>query len=374
MMPADYMGIYDSTDVRLTYRQSVRAGARLVTVVSLAHAALLYWMSDAWAGGAFSVTVISVAAYETMRDKRSFPVFLTGLLGMVVSSMFDVVHLSLRYGGYGGFDLLILCYTPMVVTAGRIGLRMKILLVLAFVAAFVALGFRPAESLNMQIQSQAIHIPLQLCRLINMVVTGLVTPVLLLHYFHVMAFQQSRIRELAERDVLTKLHNRRYAEEIIEETLARRPPASDFSVLSIALLDLDHFKQINDRYGHGIGDEALRHTSACLQGAIRTSDIACRWGGEEFLLLFPRTSEENATLVAEGIQNCLSRPFTNSDGQEMVLTATIGVAEVRSGESLRQLLARADHALYAGKLAGRNRVVRATGCVAISDEGPANRH
>ena len=165
-----------------------------------------------------------------------------------------------------------------------------------------------------------------------------------------------QLEELARTDALTGLANRREVEERLREEVLR----SDRSrrELSLLMLDVDHFKQVNDRHGHETGDQVLQHLAAILRDSTRALDLVGRWGGEEFVVVLPETPPEGARVVAESIRQTLRRRPCRVGGAELPVTVTIGLAAYR-GEGSAELLRRADEALYAGKHAGRDRVVDA---------------
>jgi len=159
--------------------------------------------------------------------------------------------------------------------------------------------------------------------------------------------------QCATTDALTGLPNRRHADEVLERLLAaarrtRRP-------LSVVLFDLDHFKAINDNFGHSIGDEALRATASATRELLRGSDHAARFGGEEFLLLLPETSADDALIVAEKLRAQIAE--LEVEGLDREVTASFGVAAYPDHEATAdRLIEAADAALYRAKAAGRNRV------------------
>lgn len=166
--------------------------------------------------------------------------------------------------------------------------------------------------------------------------------------------------ELAVTDGLTGLHNRRYLDShlklLIDRSLARGRQ------MSICMTDIDRFKLINDTYGHDVGDAVLREFASRLRTAVRGADLACRYGGEEFVLVMPDTSAETAAAVAERLRMTIEQePFRLSDGGvPLQVTASIGIASLLpQGDTPDTLLKRADNALYEAKRAGRNRVVAA---------------
>jgi diguanylate cyclase (GGDEF)-like protein len=129
--------------------------------------------------------------------------------------------------------------------------------------------------------------------------------------------------------------------------------------LSVVLADLDGFKDVNDAHGHAVGDEVLRAFAEVLRETLRESDVAGRWGGEEFLLLLPGADEEGAAHLAERVRIGLSERRILGAG-DLRVTASFGVAEYRPESGSGQLLAAADEALYRAKRAGKDRVERAS--------------
>ncbi|WP_172830098.1 sensor domain-containing diguanylate cyclase [Halopseudomonas salegens] len=163
-------------------------------------------------------------------------------------------------------------------------------------------------------------------------------------------------RKRAERDPLTDTLNRRGFDDQLELAFAtarryERP-------LALIFLDLDHFKSINDRYGHTVGDDVLCAVARDLCAAVRDSDIVSRWGGEEFVILAPETPLIEAEQLANRLCRMLAEQHYSFVGQ---VTASFGVAELTPKESKSDFIRRADQALYAAKTAGRNRVERARG-------------
>ena len=164
--------------------------------------------------------------------------------------------------------------------------------------------------------------------------------------------------QMAITDALTGLHNRRYMEThleaLVEQAIAR------FKPIAVLLLDIDFFKSINDSYGHDIGDDVLREFALRIRKAIRNIDLACRYGGEEFVIVMPETDMAVATLVAERLRRRIaSEPFAIQQGAgKLEVTISIGIAAVGApGDNAAAILKRADTALYRAKHDGRNRVV-----------------
>ena len=166
-----------------------------------------------------------------------------------------------------------------------------------------------------------------------------------------------RLEELATRDPLTRLLNRR---ALLERLSAEVDRCRRFEKpVSILLLDLDHFKTINDGYGHLVGDDVLRQTAALLDTAARTVDVVARYGGEEFVVILPETTPDGALIFAERLRERIgTHPFDVGGREPLHLTTSIGIASFPSPrvESTEDLFARADEALYRAKSSGRNQV------------------
>lgn len=169
---------------------------------------------------------------------------------------------------------------------------------------------------------------------------------------HKLEDANNTISRLAATDELTGLYNRRYFNEQLQNSLsaARRHDHP----LSLVLIDLDHFKQVNDSFGHGGGDQVLQKFSQLLQEMVRSEDTLARWGGEEFILLLPHTELEQATVLAERIRTALSQLCCSE--APAVITASFGVASLQPDEDGSSLIKRTDEALYRAKQHGRNRV------------------
>ncbi|WP_036164641.1 diguanylate cyclase domain-containing protein [Massilia sp. 9096] len=163
------------------------------------------------------------------------------------------------------------------------------------------------------------------------------------------------INELAIRDELTGTHNRRHLIGLIEHE--RERVMQGCTAFCVCLLDIDFFKRINDTYGHAAGDVVLRMFALTVQNQIRDTDAFGRYGGEEFLLMLPATSLEDAMAFAERVRQQIEKLAFPDVGNELQVSVSIGVAQFRAGETIGQTITRADEALYVAKSVGRNRVV-----------------
>lgn len=170
-----------------------------------------------------------------------------------------------------------------------------------------------------------------------------------------LSLNEARLREQSVRDVLTGLFNRRYLEETMPRELARAERLH--GPLGLLLLDIDHFKRVNDTYGHAVGDDVLRQLGNLLKSNVRGSDIACRYGGEEFVLLLPEAAREVTCQRAETLRAGAKSLTVSHQGRPIEpITISIGVAAFPAdGATPAALLKSADDALYRAKREGRDR-------------------
>ncbi|QOZ56064.1 GGDEF domain-containing protein [Bradyrhizobium sp. CCBAU 53338] len=164
----------------------------------------------------------------------------------------------------------------------------------------------------------------------------------------------ARIEQLAQTDELTGVLNRRYIMRSVNEELlrAQRKPAP----CSVAIIDLDLFKGINDTFGHPVGDEVLRSFAIAVSANIRSVDRLGRYGGEEFLLVLPETPRDQAIAIVDRLRQIVGNLNWDAISNGLKVTMSAGVAQVRQNEAPEDILARSDAALYRSKDAGRNRV------------------
>lgn len=178
-----------------------------------------------------------------------------------------------------------------------------------------------------------------------------------------LAAYERRLSELAERDGLTGAFNRYYLDRLIESESQRhrrydRP-------LSVIMLDLDHFKAVNDRYGHAVGDTVLCAVAAALRERLREVDTVCRYGGEEFCVVLPETDERMSVDVAEELRGLIADLTVDTGDETVSVTASLGVSTLMASSveaerpGARELLRHADEALYRAKRDGRNQVAHA---------------
>lgn len=169
---------------------------------------------------------------------------------------------------------------------------------------------------------------------------------------------RKKVEREARTDELTGLYNRRHMYEYMQQALQRLRRIH--LPLSVLLIDIDNFKQINDNYGHQFGDDVLIRVAHTLRHSLRNHDSIARWGGEEFLVLLTETDSDSANTVAEKLRSTIEALPIDCDGEQMRMTISIGMHTANPEESLDKMLYRADENLYTAKNSGRNRVIGST--------------
>jgi diguanylate cyclase len=174
------------------------------------------------------------------------------------------------------------------------------------------------------------------------------------HRIQALEKELEEVSNLVREDQLTGALNRRGMDEAFEQEIARAGRTA--APLSLSLLDIDHFKKLNDSLGHQAGDQALVHLARVVKKLLRPTDVLARYGGEEFLILLPNTEAGEGQQVMQRVQRELTKEYFLHDNQKVLITFSAGVAEMRAGENRDGLIARADAAMYKAKASGRNRV------------------
>ncbi len=163
-----------------------------------------------------------------------------------------------------------------------------------------------------------------------------------------------RLQQEALKDALTGLGNRRFADMNLSTMIhGLRENGVRFGVL---LVDADHFKAVNDTWGHNVGDEVLKMLAGSISAGLRALDVPCRWGGEEFIVLLPNVTPEILQQVGERLRMLIENSWIEHDGQQIRVTASLGGAFSRPDDTATSVVERADDLLYQSKAAGRNRV------------------
>lgn len=296
-----------------------------------------------------SVLIYVLASAWIQRDRLGWGLSLMGVevIGHAMLAVYVV-------GWDSGFHYYLLVTIPVILASTLAGwpLRVGLGLLVALMYLGMDLWWRqaaPARAMDPATLAYMHHFNL----LSTMVVLGALTVV----YVHVIAEAERRLQRVATTDHLTGLMNRRSLIEALEREQAQRQRRPH--PLCVMLLDIDHFKRLNDTHGHAVGDWALQAVSGVLRAEVRDMDYVARWGGEEFLVVLPFAGLTDGLPVAERLRLAIQR--IEHPGQlPLALSATLGVAEVGPDEDMEHAIQRADTALYQGKHQGRNQVVAAT--------------
>ena len=268
-----------------------------------------------------------------------------GAMGIVLGPMY------LAFGSYLNHHHYFIMYAAVPIiffpSNQKISIGFVFLLNVGLFVMFEIVGLAPAEDI-LTMDEATVNV-------LRTMLSSMVILTLAIFYWIYDAFVERGERELEQlstTDVLTKLLNRRHFESAFKKELAK---ARRFgSPVSIAFIDIDYFKKINDTYGHGVGDMVIKHISSVMQRNMREGNILARFGGDEFVVLFPNTNTHEAVEAMERVRKALASTPCMHDGAELQVTISVGVGEVDVNESLIDANKRADDALYAAKQAGRN--------------------
>ena len=330
-------------------RTLLAAGTSLLVILLMS----FYWQQDylstktfAWASGAI---LFFIAAFFTM--------FITGLnqrfrdpsltMMQVLSAVAVLIFVNLNLeGGRGAFLLVYIMAVMFAVfrlTSRELLLVIAPILIVHAYALVVQLrrGLPPAE----------VHVE---------VLQYVVLAVVLLWFTQLGGYLSNLrrgLRSLSLTDELTGIYNRRHVLDMLTVEKARTDRYG--GTFSVALFDVDRFKDVNDRHGHPLGDRVLVKLTQIVKAEIRVCDCFGRYGGEEFMLLFPQTNATGAMVVAERLRVRVSEYDWKSLAADMSVTISIGIDEYSKQRSADEMLRRADGALYAAKDRGRNQVVAA---------------
>ena len=295
------------------------------------------------------VNVISVAmyvyAYRAFSQRRN-------RLAILLIRTEVLVHAGLGtvlIGWESGFHYFLLMFIPalFVTMRARSAWILAVCLWAYYVGLDVLMWYIPPLQPISSNALLGVHI-------FNLTVVFCMFSYLALFYVVTVTRAHRSLARMATTDSLTGLFNRRHMIELTEKELARhhRSPSN----LTLMLMDIDHFKHVNDQHGHDIGDRVLDAVSLVLKNSMREQDFIGRWGGEEFLAVLPETDLDQAAVSAERIRKAIQALVIDSDGDKVSVTLSIGITQYRAQEALSNAIARADRALYEGKSAGRNRV------------------
>jgi diguanylate cyclase (GGDEF)-like protein/PAS domain S-box-containing protein len=163
-----------------------------------------------------------------------------------------------------------------------------------------------------------------------------------------------RLKEEVFTDELTRVGNRKYADHILEQKL------NDWEIFKVPFtvyfIDIDHFKSVNDTYGHNVGDSVLQMVAKSILTAMRPFDTVCRWGGEEFIVIVPNIDESNVKQIGERIRKMIENSWFDNEGEAITVTASLGASTIKQGDSISSIIERSDKAMYQSKQNGRNQI------------------
>jgi diguanylate cyclase (GGDEF)-like protein len=332
---------------------------RQVTWVGVvAHAAFipLFLLLGSTVLAGFNVLSVSVWTAAHLCNRRGHASLAMWLLVAEV-----VAHALLAVGLLGwasGFQYYLIPLVPFVMFNERLRGRVALLVSAVFLVAFVGLyEVAPVRSLAPEV-THALS-------LMNIVIPFIALALLTFHFRAASMAVERQIAEMAVTDPLTGLFNRRHMNQRLREEESRS--ARTRTPFCAIVVDIDHFKRINDTWGHDVGDRVLKDLAQLFRNMVRTQDIVARWGGEEFLVVLPQTPLAGALEVAERLRQAAEATLGRSLEGSETITLTLGVAEYAG--SIPDCLKLADTALYRGKEGGRNQVVAAPSPSALAASG-----
>lgn len=322
-------------------------------LAAITHLAFLVLFHQAGVLPLVQANIASVLVYGLagllLRREQLMPAMLLMLAEVLGHGVLAIAAI----GWDSGFHYYLLVIIPVMLVSQFNSWPFKVGAASLIMLAYVLLDFhfRRAVPLFSMAPSTLDHL-----HTFNVVATVFLLSAFTVLYVQVITRAESRLHELATTDSLTGLMNRRSMLAALEreQGLRQRLPHP----VALILVDIDHFKVLNDTHGHALGDWALQAVAEALRKGLREIDFVARWGGEEFLIALPNTDMQEARLVAERLRGAVADLLLpmSTPTQPLRLTATLGVADMKGEEGADAAIARADAALYQGKHAGRNRV------------------
>jgi diguanylate cyclase (GGDEF)-like protein len=318
-------------------------------------------VANGFLAGAHALALAAIGEFQH-RPVPRWQYFVPVALVMVMAALLaDDIRARFVWGGLiFGFQMVLIARMLLTDPETRAGRAWRLLLA-GLVTVMLVLVLRAAVALSgygefAEPQSAIAPHPVQILSFVVIMAAALIGSVA----FILMVKERTdrEILELAMTDSLTGIPNRRALMELAEHAMARRGAAP----MTLMMIDVDHFKRINDTWGHPTGDAVLRQVARLLAGRLRGGDVLGRYGGEEFCVLAPDTDHDGARTLAESLREIISYKTLSIENESIQVTVSVGVACCRADSlrDLKDLLAEADAALYAAKEAGRNRVVSFT--------------
>jgi diguanylate cyclase (GGDEF)-like protein len=328
----------------------------------------LWWFGDAL--GLLLVTPFFMVAWRWVRDgipRPNWPMLLELALLWALLVYTGYYVFSLGIGKDLNFQLTPVILLPFSLWAavrfGVVGASLTIIVHAAMAVGFMVRGIHPYKDFPAQLGVWLLQENLAVVALTSIGLAILLREIRIQKEELELRVQErtasleaavERLNELASTDYLTGIINRRHFQDVAQRELVRLGRYGNSA--SLILFDLDHFKQVNDRYGHEAGDAVLRDVVGEVQEVVRPMDMFGRYGGEEFLILLPDTGAEIARQVAERMRRKVEESHSVYRGQQIRVTISLGIAQWNGRDDLSELIRQADSALYQAKKAGRNRV------------------
>jgi diguanylate cyclase (GGDEF)-like protein len=254
-------------------------------------------------------------------------------------------------GWHAGFQYYLMGTIPFSLFSTKFKGRLIVLVSIGLCLTFTSLDAFTHDTIQSLIPAPYIKIINYMNIVISFAAIGIIS-----YYFRVASLTlEHELELLAHTDSLTGLYNRHRMQELIELQTAMF--LRNQSKFTLVIADIDHFKKINDTYGHFCGDFVLSEIASFMKKNLRKGDVLARWGGEEFLILLPDTDINGARIMAENIRKAIANKQFHLAGESFSVTMTFGLAQHEIDRSIEDSLKQADNALYEGKKAGRNRIM-----------------
>jgi len=321
---------------------------------SAAFGALLFGIDPVFYFGLFGTALFSACMYL---NKHTYDVYAVWLayFGINLFSLAGIITL----GWNSGFYFYLLIIGPLLFLHPHGSLRIKISMSALSAIHLITLSQIFSDGSSLYLLSPAL---LALGHFANVMALYIILAYFIFIYSWAAKQSEKRLKELssqwenlASKDMLTGLYNRRAMTDFLSEEVSR-VNRGDKS-FTLAMVDIDKFKSVNDSYGHQAGDEVIKSIANSMSGHFRHHDMIARWGGEEFMIAFPETSLKSAASIADGLRKKIAKTKISADGHVINATVTIGLAIYDIEDGLDACINAADQALYFGKEAGRNQVI-----------------
>lgn len=305
----------------------------------------------------FSIIGLALFSLSMLLNKRTDDIHAIWLayIGINIFSLAGVISL----GWSSGFYFYLLIVAPLLFLHPIGSLRIKAAMTALSVIHLVLLSQIFQGETSLYQTSPAL---LSLINFANVMALFVILAYFMFIYSWAAKQSEKRLKELsslwenlASKDMLTGLYNRRAMTDFLSEEVSRVNRGD--KTFTLAMIDIDKFKSINDTYGHQAGDEVIKSISQIMSGHFRHHDMIARWGGEEFVIAFPETSIQSAASISDSLRKKIVATIILADGHDIQITVTIGLSSYKHEAGLDACINDADQALYFGKEAGRNQVI-----------------